>query len=66
MIAMNAKNWHRNVEVFILIVHPWKPVQIEENKLYYNYRFLYKKYPIFSSNHHKHITAAQMTPSGCE
>lgn len=33
MIAMNTKNWHRNVEVFILIVHPWKPVQIEENKL---------------------------------
>lgn len=65
MIAMNTKNWHRNVEVFILVVHPWKPEQIEENKLYYNDKFVNKKFPTFSSNcHQKYATAAQMIPSG--
>lgn len=33
MIAMNTKNWNRNVEIFILVIHPRKPEQKEEKKL---------------------------------
>lgn len=40
MIAMNTKNWNRNVEIFILIIHPWKPVQKEEKKLNYICKFV--------------------------
>lgn len=40
MIAMNTKNWNRNVEIFILIIHPRKPAQKEEKKLNYICKFV--------------------------
>lgn len=41
MIAMNTKNWNRNVEIFILIIHPRKPKQKEEKKFKYICKFVY-------------------------
>lgn len=41
MIAMNTKNWNRNVEISILIIHPWKPEQEEgKKKLNYTCKFV--------------------------
>lgn len=63
MIAMNTKNWNRNVEIVILIIHPWKPEQEEEKevKLYLQ---ICGQFPILSSNYHHHkyiMTAAQIS-----
>lgn len=41
MIAMNTKNWDRNVEIFILIIHPRKPEQKEKKRLNYICKFVY-------------------------
>lgn len=41
MIAMNTKNWNRNIEIFILIIHPRKPEQKGEKKLNVTCKFVY-------------------------
>lgn len=49
MIAMNTKNWNRNVEIVILIIHPWKPEQEEEKEVKL-YPQICGQFPILSSN----------------